>query len=154
MSLPASITPLSQTFALVVTAGSAASARPPNHAAPSAKKKATPVLVVVGDTMGVTGSMTMTVTPASVAAGRIKFTVQNTGTILHEMVILKTDLPYDQIPVAKDVIDDSKSIIQISNIPKGKSKSKTVKLKAGNYVLACNIDMHYALGMRAAFTVT
>ena len=51
----------------------------------------TPVAIVVTDTQGTNGPMTMTVTPSSVAAGSVTFTVKNTGTIKHEMVVLKTD---------------------------------------------------------------
>jgi uncharacterized cupredoxin-like copper-binding protein len=36
----------------------------------------------------------------------------------------------------------------------GKTKSKTLTLKKGHYALVCNIAKHYALGMRAPFTVT
>jgi uncharacterized cupredoxin-like copper-binding protein len=36
----------------------------------------------------------------------------------------------------------------------GKTKSVTLDLKAGSYVLVCNIEKHYAMGMRAAFTVS
>ena len=43
----------------------------------------------------------MSLTPSSNvgAAGDITFTVTNTGTIEHEMIILKTDTPFDQLPV-------------------------------------------------------
>ena len=43
--------------------------------------------------------MTMTVTPTSAPAGKVKFKVQNQGTIIHEMVVLKTTTPFDQLPV-------------------------------------------------------
>lgn len=123
-------------------------------AAPAAKKKGTPVLIVVGDTAGTKAPMTMTVEPASAPAGKVTFTVKNEGTVIHEMVILKTDTPYDQIPVVKNKISESASVGEIGDIAKGKTKSATFKLKAGNYVLVCNISKHYGLGMRAAFTVT
>ena len=42
----------------------------------------------------------------------------------------------------------------MGSIGKGKTKSKTLKLKAGSYALVCNIAKHYGLGMRAGFTVT
>src|SRR6266545_2093854 len=35
-----------------------------------------------------------------------------------------------------------------------KTKSTTIDLKPGNYVLVCNIERHYEKGMRTAFTVT
>jgi uncharacterized cupredoxin-like copper-binding protein len=127
----------------VVTAGTAAAAA-----------KATPVAVDVGDTTGTKGPMTMTVTPSSAPAGKVKFTVTNSGTVIHEFVILKTKVPFDKIPVVKNRVSEAKSVGEIGSIGKGKTKSKTFKLKAGKYVLVCNIAKHYALGMRAAFKVT
>jgi uncharacterized cupredoxin-like copper-binding protein len=137
-------------MAMVVLTFGAATA----GAAPQAKKKGTPVLIEVGDTAGTKAPMTMTVAPTSAPAGKITFTVKNSGTVIHEMVILKTDVPYDQIPVVKNKISESTAVGEIGDIGKGKTKSATYKLKAGNYVLACNVSKHYGLGMRAAFTVT
>ena len=115
---------------------------------------ATPVAVDVGDTAGTKGAMTMTVTPSSAPAGKVTFTVSNSGTVIHEFVILKTKVRFDKIPVTKNRISEAKSVGEIGNIGKGKTKSKTFKLKAGKYVLVCNIAKHYQLGMRAPFTVT
>lgn len=137
-------------MAMVVLAVGAGAA----GAAPEAKKKGTPVLVEVGDTAGTKAPMTMTVSPASVKAGKVTFTVKNSGTVIHEFLIVKTDIPYDQIPVVKNRHSESAAVGEIGNIGKGKTKSGTFKLKAGNYVLDCNIAKHYGLGMRAAFTVT
>ena len=138
------------TIAIAMVAFGAASAT----ASLEGKKKGTPVLIEVGDTAGTKAAMTMTVSPASVAAGKVTFTVTNSGTVIHEMVILKTDTPYDQIPIVKNKISESSSVGEIGDIGKGKTKSGTFKLKAGNYVLVCNVSKHYGLGMRAAFTVT
>lgn len=46
------------------------------------------------------------------------------------------------------------SVGETGNVATGKTKSVTLKLKAGTYVLVCNIAQHYGLGMRAGFTVT
>ena len=139
---------------LAIAIASLAFGAVPAGAAVEAKKTGTPVLVEVGDTAGTTAPMTMTVTPTSAPAGKVTFTVKNSGTVIHEMVILKTDTPYDRIPVVKDEISEAASVGEIADIPKGKSKSGTFKLKAGSYVLVCNIKKHYQLGMRAPFTVT
>jgi uncharacterized cupredoxin-like copper-binding protein len=115
---------------------------------------ATPVTVDVGDTAGTKGAMTMTVTPSSAPAGKVTFTVSNSGTVIHEFVILKTNVPFNKIPVTKNRISEAKAVGEIGDIGKGKTKSKTFKLKAGKYVLVCNIAKHYQLGMRAPFKVT
>ena len=138
--------------ALLLVAPASAFAQP--HRA--ASKAVTTVTVEVGDTSGVNGPMTMTVTPVSAPAGKVKFTVTNNGTILHEMVVLKTNTAYDALPVNPKThkVSEAKSVGEIGNVPKGKTKSKTLTLKKGKYVLVCNIAKHYDMGMRAAFTVT
>ena len=125
-----------------------------------ASSSGTTVNVVVGDTKGTDGPMTLTVSPASVPAGDVTFTVKNTGTIDHEMVVLKTDVAFDQLPVGKsepDKVDESANIGETGDpaLKPGETRSFTIKaMEAGQYVLVCNIAKHYAMGMRAAFTVT
>ena len=149
---------------LVAGAGTAfASGRTAGAKETSTKTTAetTEVNVVVSDMHGqgmeehAPGTMTMAVTPESAPHGKVKFTVANEGTELHEMVVIKTDTPYDQLQVnSKNKISEKGSVGEISSIGKGKTKSKTFKLKAGQYALVCNLTGHYAAGMRAPFTVT
>jgi uncharacterized cupredoxin-like copper-binding protein len=150
-------------LALTVLVAGATAAFATGRTGATTKKKPIAVTVVVGDVEmpGIPehehppGSMTMTVAPASVPHGKVKFTVKNAGTELHEMVVVKTTTPFDQMPVnAKNKVSEKGSVGEIAAIGKGKTKSKTLKLKAGSYVLVCNIAEHYAAGMRAAFTVT
>ena len=120
----------------------------------------TTVNVVVGDTKGTDGPMTLTATPGSVPAGDVTFTVKNSGTIDHEVVVLKTDTAFDQLAVGKsepDKIDETANIGETGDpaLKPGETRSFTVKaMTAGKYVLVCNIAKHYAMGMRAPFTVT
>ena len=117
---------------------------------------ATTVVVTVGDTTGLAGPMTLTAAPDTAPAGKVTFKVTNNGTILHEMVVLKlkAGTTYDQLKVnSKNEVSESTTVGEVGNVPKGKTKSVTLKLKKGNYVLVCNIAKHYMLGMRAAFTV-
>ncbi len=124
----------------------------------AAKKPTTTVNVVVGDTTGLNGPMTMTVTPTSAPAGKVKFVVKNNGTILHEFIVLKLKgtTTYDQLVVnpKTNEVSEATNVGEVGNVPKGKTKSKTLTLKKGNYALVCNIAKHYGLGMRAPFTVT
>jgi uncharacterized cupredoxin-like copper-binding protein len=124
----------------------------------AAKKPTTTVKVVVGDTAGTKGAMTMTADPTSAPAGKVKFVVTNNGTILHEFIVLKLkgNTTYDQMVVnpKTNEVSEATNVGEVGNVPKGKSKSKTLTLKKGNYALVCNIAKHYGLGMRAAFTVT
>ena len=113
----------------------------------------TPVSVIAGDTSDTV--QFLTVDPLTVKAGEVTFTFDNTGTREHEMVILKTDTPADQLEVGADNrVSEDDSVGEIGETAAGKTVVQTFDLAAGNYVLVCNIEKHYAQGMRSAFTVT
>jgi uncharacterized cupredoxin-like copper-binding protein len=129
----------------------------------------TTVEVQLSDSSGLNGAMSIAVSPGSVPAGNVTFVVKNNGTIDHEMVVLKTDTPYDQLPVtfagdppAKvtsggDKVDESTSVGETGdpNVKPGETRTFTIKdMAPGNYVLVCNIAKHYQMGMRAPFKVT
>jgi cytochrome c oxidase subunit 2 len=93
----------------------------------------------------------------SVAAGTINFAAANTGSTKHELVAIRTDLAPNALPtndrgVAEDQLDVKGRTSPL--IDPGQLDAITVELAPGAYVLICNIPAHYALGMRAAFTVT
>jgi uncharacterized cupredoxin-like copper-binding protein len=97
----------------------------------------------------------LTVTPASVKAGPTTITFKNQGTMEHEVIVLKTDTPADQLKVgANHEVSEDASVGEDSETKPGKTKSTTIDLKPGKYVLACNIERHYEKGMFTAFTVT
>jgi uncharacterized cupredoxin-like copper-binding protein len=93
----------------------------------------------------------------SVPSGSVSFVLTNSGTMAHEFVILKTDLPADKLPQANDqAIEDSAQVTHIDeqqDFPAGESRTLTTNLESGKYVLLCNIAGHYKLGMYTAFTV-
>jgi uncharacterized cupredoxin-like copper-binding protein len=119
----------------------------------AAPSEGTPVTVTAGDKSDT--EQFLTVDPVSVKAGKVTFTFTNTGTRQHEMIVLKTDEAFDQLRVddANKVSEDA-SIGEIPETDKGKTVTTTFDLTAGKYVLVCNIEKHYAQGMRSAFTVT
>jgi len=114
----------------------------------------------VSDTKGTDGAETLVPDKSSVSAGDVTFSVKNTGTIEHEVVVLKTDTAFDQLPVGTseaDKVDESSSVGETGDpgLQAGESRSFTITgLAPGKYVLVCNIAKHYGLGMRAAFTVS
>ena len=115
----------------------------------------TTVNVEVGDTKGLDGPMTMTVSPATVPAGKVTFVVKNTGTINHEMVVLKSDAALDGLAVdTEGKVSEDTTIGEVGEFEAGKTKSVTLDVKAGRYILVCNIAKHYGMGMRAAFSAT
>lgn len=112
-----------------------------------------PVAVTAGDKSDT--EQFLTVAPPSVKAGKVTFTLKNTGTRQHEMIVLKTDEAFDALKVGADnKVSEDASVGEISETDAGKTVTKTLDLKAGNYVLVCNIEKHYAQGMRSAFTVS
>jgi len=108
------------------------------------------------------------VTPAqdSAPAGSVTFAVTNAGPgEVHEFVVLKTDLAPDALPTdengaAKEEAEGIEGVDEIEDLAVGDSRSLTVDLDPGSYVLVCNIwdpeqqQAHYRLGMRSAFTVS
>jgi uncharacterized cupredoxin-like copper-binding protein len=95
----------------------------------------------------------------SAPAGKVTFSVANDGPSTHEFVVFKTDLDADQLPTdSKGDADEEGTgvthIDEIEDIAAGTSDNTLeVDLKAGSYVLICNLPGHYKLGMHTAFTV-
>jgi len=92
----------------------------------------------------------------SIPAGPVTFVVKNSGTVVHELVVLQTDVAQDKL--VADAAQAGK-VVEIGNLGEtgdmavGESKTFTVTLPAGHYVLMCNQVGHYAGGMHLAFTV-
>lgn len=103
----------------------------------------------------------------SAPAGQVTFEVENTGPVdPHEFVVIRTDLAPDALPTGEDGgVDEGGEGIEvlgeIEEFPVGETMSRSFDLDAGNYVFICNIveeedgelEAHYQLGMRTAFTV-
>lgn len=100
----------------------------------------------------------------SVEAGQVYFLVENAGPDdPHEFVIIRSDAEADALPVVEGRVPEDEVEIagEIEPFVPGSSASITVELEPGSYVLICNIaevedgelESHYELGMRTAFTV-
>ena len=94
----------------------------------------------------------------SVKSGSQKFSVHNTGTQAHEFVIFKTDLDPDKLPMKPDSTVDEEGqgvqhIDEVEDVSPGGTKTLSVKLQPGHYVVICNLVGHYAQGMHAGLTV-
>ena len=57
------------------------------------------VNVTVSDTKGLDGPMTLTADKTTMPSGDVTFAVKNTGTIDHEVVVLKTTTAFDKLPI-------------------------------------------------------
>jgi uncharacterized cupredoxin-like copper-binding protein len=118
----------------------------------SSGKAGTPISATLKD-------FAMTADPNSTAAGDLTFNINNVGPSLHELVIFKTDLAEDALPLGDDgnVNEEGEGITHITeqeNIDSGSTVKLNTNLKAGTYVLICNISGHYKSGMHTSFSVT
>jgi uncharacterized cupredoxin-like copper-binding protein len=99
------------------------------------------------------------VSAANAAPGPVTFHIKNTGSQLHEFVVIKTDTPGDQLPQATDApeVDENASgltvVDEVEDIAAGAASDLDVTLDPGHYVLICNVSGHYQLGMHTDFTV-
>jgi hypothetical protein len=96
----------------------------------------------------------------SLDAGRLKVLVTNAGKRSHELIIVKSDAPPEQLEVADGRVDVSKLEVKgaIEPVGAGSSTEFSVSLSPGKYVLICNlierppgqpVEGHYAFGMSA-----
>ncbi|MEN9801932.1 MAG: hypothetical protein RLZ37_1057 [Actinomycetota bacterium] len=90
-------------------------------------------------------------------AGEVTFTITNNGTIEHEFLVVKTDIPAGEIPLIDERFEEDAEgidvIDEIPEFPKGETQTLTVDLASGNYQLLCNIAGHYQAGMYTSFVV-
>lgn len=92
-------------------------------------------------------------------AGDVRFAITNYGTIAHEFLVVKTDFDPGQIPLGDNnrFDEELKGIEVVDEIPEWEVNDTgmlKVKLEPGQYELLCNIEGHYAAGMRTSFEVT
>ena len=102
-------------------------------------------------------SFALTVNPATAPAGAVAFNVTNTGSILHNLRVIKTEDAPDALPVdsATFAVDETAVdvVAQLSELDSGETQQLEAQLEAGAYVLICNVPTHYTSGMHAPFTV-
>jgi uncharacterized cupredoxin-like copper-binding protein len=97
----------------------------------------------------------VTLNTPTLKAGVVKIGIRNVGTMVHDFDLIKTDLPFDKLPIdnaaAKAKTDGL--VRQMQNIAPNRVTTLEVNLAAGSYVIICNVAGHYQLGMRAALKV-
>ncbi|WP_246679952.1 sulfocyanin-like copper-binding protein [Mesorhizobium sp. B1-1-9] len=96
--------------------------------------------------------------PGAVKAGEVTFNVRNDSKdTVHEMIVMYLADPSKQLPYieAENRVDEDKAGDkgEVSELDPGKSGTLTVELRAGKYLLICNVPGHYGAGMWAEFTV-
>jgi len=93
--------------------------------------------------------------PVTVKPGTVTFTVKNTGALKHEFIVLKTNVAAGKLPIKGTTAQlVGKVEGKIKPFQPHQTKTLTVKLPAGKYILLCNLPAHYKAGQRAAFKVS
>lgn len=93
----------------------------------------------------------------SMPAGPVTFSITNSGYVPHDLVVLQTSIPQDQLPLSPTnpkQVQEPGLAGQAMNIAVGASANLVLTLGAGPYVLICNMDNHYKNGMHTGLTVT
>ncbi len=92
-------------------------------------------------------------------AGPVTFHIKNGGTMVHEFVVMRTDLAANKLPLAAGApeVDEEAAgltgVDEVEDIAVGSTADLTVDLPAGHYVVICNVPGHYQSGMKVDFTV-
>jgi uncharacterized cupredoxin-like copper-binding protein len=98
--------------------------------------------------------------PTSMLAGQANFSITNIGTIQHELLVFRSDLPASALPVdgKGNIIEDGPGITLVSRgdrIGPGKTQARVVDLtQPGTYLFVCNLPGHFKAGMFRVVTVT
>lgn len=91
----------------------------------------------------------------SVSAGRVTFTVNNTGQVKHQFTVISTTKSAATVLSKHNPNDDIAGARgEIAAIAPGATKTLVIKkLKPGHYAFVCALPGHYQSGMFADFTV-
>ncbi len=103
----------------------------------------------------------------SVSAGAVTFDARNIGAAPHDLVVIRSDLAIDALPVIEDgAVDEASSQIEVVGkidvFEPGFERTAVFDLEPGVYALVCNLvdeidtglRSHYQLGMWIELRVT
>jgi uncharacterized cupredoxin-like copper-binding protein len=131
--------------------------------APAATPTAAPVVTLAPTSQPQSGPVAVTLNDvaikldrSSAPSGSVTFAIKNTGTVIHQLVVLKTDVPQNLIPVDPSkpgLVTQPGFITQTQIINPGGTATLTLTLGAGKYVLMCNQAAHYLIGMHTGFSI-
>lgn len=91
--------------------------------------------------------------PASAKPGSVTFAVKNIGHLKHEFIVLKTKTLASKLKTKGAQAVVTGQMGKILPFAPGKTKTLTLSLRPGHYVLLCNLPGHYQAGQRSDFVV-
>jgi uncharacterized cupredoxin-like copper-binding protein len=86
-------------------------------------------------------------------AGKVTFSVKNTGKLEHEFVVLRTVRPAGSLMSHGGEASEAGNVGEIGSVKVGQQKQLVLTLKAGHYSLLCNLPGHYRAGQFVDFYV-
>jgi uncharacterized cupredoxin-like copper-binding protein len=95
----------------------------------------------------------------TVHPGIVNLNLANNGTVQHELLVFRTNLTADQLPLAADgsVLENAPGVNKISdgdNLNPGTTQYRSVDLtQPGTYLFVCNLPGHFHAGMHTTVTV-
>ena len=94
-----------------------------------------------------------------VPAGTVSFLIRNQGPTTHEVIVVRTDLAPDKLPLQSDglTVDEEergvKFLEEVEGLDIDDRETLILDLAPGHYVLYCNLEGHYLGGMYEALIV-
>jgi uncharacterized cupredoxin-like copper-binding protein len=95
----------------------------------------------------------------AVRAGTVNFLIRNEGPTTHEVIVVRSDLAPDKLPLQDDglTVDEEgrgiEFLEEVEGLDIDDRETLTLDLTPGRYVLYCNLEGHYLGGMYEALTV-
>jgi uncharacterized cupredoxin-like copper-binding protein len=86
-------------------------------------------------------------------AGKVEFTVKNTGKMAHEFVVIDTHRPAADLGKGRRVPEQGR-IGETGNLKPGQARTLVLNLRKGHYAVICNDPGHYMAGMHEDVTVS
>lgn len=112
----------------------------------------------------------LAVSDSDVAQGTLTLTQSNTGEVDHELLIVRTKLAPDELPMGLEGVKPSLAGALVygvehshhasaappagaDHLAPGETRREQIRLTRGSYVLLCGLEGHYQAGQRAALRV-
>jgi hypothetical protein len=114
--------------------------------------------VIAGRPLAVTMSdFRYSLSTPRIAPGYVTIHVHNAGPSTHEMIMAKTDLPADKLPLKPDGLTVNEHVLDeittIELVHYDTRRTVTLKVAPGHYVFFCNLEGHYLNKMHAELVV-
>ncbi|MDP9330652.1 MAG: hypothetical protein M3P11_08460 [Actinomycetota bacterium] len=90
--------------------------------------------------------------------GNVVFEIHNQAPVTHEFVVVRSDLPPDQLAIGSDGLsvdeDQLDPVGEIGEVESGTIQTLALHLSPGHYDFFCNLEGHYLGGMHGGLEVS